>query len=188
MTTNTDSPAIYDIPVTTIEGAPATLGEHRGNVLLVVNVASKCGHTPQYEGLQRVYEQYKDRGFEVLGFPANNFGGQEPGTEEEIVEFCTTNYGVTFPMFSKISVAGDDRHPLYDALIEAHPDRTEAEGGSPMRARFEERGRAADPSQVMWNFEKFLVDREGNVVDRFITDLTPEHPIVTRAIEDALGQ
>jgi len=128
---------ITSIPVTTIEGAPATLGDYQGNVLLVVNVASKCGHTPQYEGLQKVYEQYKDRGLEVLGFPANNFGEQEPGTEAEIAEFCNATYGVTFPMFSKISVAGEDRHPLYEALIEAHPDRTEAEGGSPMRVRFE---------------------------------------------------
>src|SRR5690606_17877369 len=120
--------------------------------------------------------------------PANNFGGQEPGTEEEIVEFCTTNYGVTFPMFSKISVAGDDRHPLYDALIEAAPERTEAEGGSRLRARFEERGRMVDPGQVLWNFEKFLIDREGNVVDRFITDLKPEDPIVIGAIEEALAK
>ena len=180
---------ITEIPVTTIEGAPASLGDYQGDVLLVVNVASKCGHTPQYEGLQKVYDQFKDRGFQVLGFPANNFGGQEPGTEEEIAEFCTLNYGVTFPMFSKISVAGEDRHPLYNALIEARPAHTEHEGGSPMMKRWAERGREIeDPTAVRWNFEKFLVDREGNVVGRFITDLTPEDPIVLTAIEDALGR
>ncbi|MCA9856323.1 MAG: glutathione peroxidase [Dehalococcoidia bacterium] len=181
--------AITDIPVTTIDGEPATLGDHKGNVLLVVNVASKCGHTPQYEGLEKIYEQYKDRGFEVLGFPANNFGEQEPGTEEEIKEFCSLTYGVKFPMFSKISVTGDDRHPLYDALVAARPTHTEHEGGSPMMKRWAERGRTfEDPTAVRWNFEKFLVDREGNVIDRFITDLTPEDPIVTKAIEDALAK
>ena len=179
---------ITSIPVTTIEGAPATLGDYQGNVLLVVNVASKCGHTPQYEGLEKIYEQYKDRGLQVLGFPANNFGGQEPGTEEEIVEFCTLNYGVTFPMFSKISVTGEDRHPLYDALVAAQPKHTEHEGGSPMMKRWAERGRVIeDPTEVRWNFEKFLVDREGKVINRFITDLTPEDPIVIGAIEEALG-
>jgi glutathione peroxidase len=179
---------LTSIPVTTIDGQPATLGDFRGNVLLVVNVASKCGHTPQYEGLQAVYEQYRERGLQVLGFPANNFGEQEPGTEEEIQEFCTLNYGVTFPMFSKISVTGDDRHPLYDALIEAQPAHTEHEGGSPMMKRWAERGRVIeDPSAVRWNFEKFLVDREGNVVGRFITDLTPQDPIIIEAIEQALG-
>jgi len=182
-------PAITEIPVTTIEGAPATLGDYEGNVLLVVNVASKCGHTPQYEGLQKVYEQYKDRGLQILGFPANNFGDQEPGTEAEIVEFCNANYGVTFPMFSKISVNGEDRHPLYQALIDAKPTHTEHEGGSPMMKRWEERGRMPeDRTAVRWNFEKFLIDREGNVIDRFITDLTPEDPIVLGAIEKALEQ
>ncbi len=179
---------ITSIPLTTIEGAPATLGDYQGNVLLVVNVASKCGHTPQYEGLEKVYEQYKDRGLQVLGFPANNFGGQEPGTEEEIAEFCTLTYGVTFPMFSKISVTGEDRHPLYDALVAAQPKHTEHEGGSPMMQRWAERGREIeDPTAVRWNFEKFLVDRNGQVVNRFITDLTPEDPIVIGAIEQALG-
>ncbi|MGE3961068.1 MAG: glutathione peroxidase [Dehalococcoidia bacterium] len=181
--------AINEIPVTTIDGAPASLGDYQGKVRLVVNVASKCGHTPQYEGLQKVYEQYRERGFEILGFPANNFMGQEPGTEEEIKEFCTLNYGVTFPMFSKISVDGEDRHPLYEALIAERPTHTEHEGGSPMMKRWAERGREiADPTAVRWNFEKFLVDREGNVVDRFITDLAPEDPIVTKAIEDALAK
>jgi len=179
---------ITNIPVSTIDGKPATLGDYEGNVLLVVNVASKCGHTPQYEGLQKVYEQYRERGLQVLGFPANNFGEQEPGTEEEIVEFCTGNYGVTFPMFSKISVTGEDRHPLYEALVAARPTHTEHEGGSPMMKRWAERGRVIeDPTAVRWNFEKFLIDREGNVVERFITDLTPEDPIVIGAIEQALG-
>lgn len=179
---------LTNIPVATIDGQPATLGDYRGNVLLVVNVASKCGHTPQYEGLQRVFEQYRERGLQVLGFPANNFGEQEPGTEAEIVEFCTANYGVTFPMFSKISVTGEDRHPLYDALVSAQPIHTEHEGGSPMMKRWAERGRVIeDPTAVRWNFEKFLLDREGNVINRFITDLTPEDPIVIDVIEEALG-
>ncbi|MQC18533.1 MAG: glutathione peroxidase, partial [Chloroflexi bacterium] len=156
---------LTSIPVTTIDGEPASLSDFKGNVLLVVNVASKCGNTPQYEGLQKVYEQYRDRGLQILGFPANNFGEQEPGTEEEIREFCTANYGVTFPMFSKISVTGEDRHPLYDALVAAQPSHTEHEGGSPMMKRWAERGRVIeDPTAVRWNFEKFLVDREGNVV------------------------
>ncbi len=180
---------ITSIPVTTIEGAPTTLADYQGNVLLVVNVASKCGNTPQYEGLQKIYEQYKDRGLQVLGFPANNFGDQEPGTEAEIAEFCNATYGVTFPMFSKISVTGEDRHPLYDALVEAQPKHTEPEGGSAMMKRWAERGREiADPTAVRWNFEKFLVDREGNVVNRFITDLKPEDPIVIGAIEEALAK
>lgn len=183
----TTSQQLTDIPLTTIDGRSTSLAEFKGDVLLIVNVASKCGNTPQYEGLQKVYDQYQDRGFKVLGFPANNFGEQEPGTDEEIAEFCTANYGVTFPMFSKISVNGEDRHPLYQSLIDARPSHTEHEGGSPMMKRWAERGRVIeDPTAVRWNFEKFLVDREGRVVNRFITDLTPEDPIVIRAIEDAL--
>jgi len=178
--------ALQDIPLTTIAGAPASLRDFEGNVLLVVNVASKCGLTPQYTALEQVYEQYQDRGFAVLGFPANNFGAQEPGTNEEIVEFCSTNFDVKFPMFSKISVVGDDQHPLYGALTAAAPRAA----GDPDAFRERLTGFGMTPNKdpdILWNFEKFLVGRDGSVVARFAPTLTPDDPAVTAAIESALG-
>ncbi len=178
---------IQEIPVQRIDGSESSLGDFDGSVLLVVNVASKCGLTPQYEQLEQIYKTYNDRGLEVLGFPANNFAGQEPGTNEEIQGFCQSTFGVDFPMFSKISVTGDDRHPLYDALIEANPDRVDNEGGQ-LRGLLEQNGLAPDnDTDIMWNFEKFLVGRDGQVIGRFAPDLTPDDPIVVKAIEDALG-
>jgi glutathione peroxidase len=177
---------IQDIPLTTIDGTPTTLDAYKGDVLLIVNVASQCGLTPQYEALERVYEQHRDKGFAVLGFPANNFGAQEPGTDAEIAEFCTTKFSVAFPMFSKISVVGEDQHPLYTALTTAAP-RAE---GEPDTFRERLRGFGMTPNEdpdVLWNFEKFLVDREGNVVTRFAPTVTPDDPLVTSAIEAALG-
>ena len=158
--------SVYDTALTTIDGAPATLGDYRGKVLLVVNVASKCGLTPQYEGLQKLYREQQAAGLEVLGFPANNFNGQEPGSEDEIRSFCSLNYGVTFPLGSKLEVNGPGRHPLYRLLA--------GEG-------------AEFPGDITWNFEKFLVGQDGRVLARFSPRTTPDDPALIQAIEKALG-
>lgn len=179
---------IYDIPVRRIDGTETTLGDYRGKALLLVNVASKCGLTPQYEGLEKVYEDYRDQGFEVLAFPANNFLEQEPGTNEEIQDFCSTNYNVQFPLFEKISVRGDDRHELYDHLIAERPkaDITNGDG-------FEEKlggyGHQRDDENrgILWNFEKFLVGRDGKVAARIAPDVPAEDERVTKAIDGAIG-
>jgi glutathione peroxidase len=159
--------SVYDFTLKNSKGKDVKLEEFRGQVVMLVNVASKCGYTPQYEGLQKIYERYKDQGFTILGFPANNFGAQEPGTNEEIQEFCRINYGVTFPVFSKISVKGDDQHPLYKYLTE----------------------RATNPNfagEIKWNFNKFLVGRDGRILARFDSGDKPEDAKVTQAIERAL--
>ncbi len=158
---------IYEHPVNTLAGEPSSLAQFEGQPFLVVNVASKCGLTPQYTGLESLHEQYHDRGFSVVGFPCNQFGGQEPGTAEEIQTFCSTTYGVTFPMFEKVDVNGDDRHPIYAELTET----ADAEGHS---------------GDIRWNFEKFLVGRDGSVT-RFSPMVTPEDPALVAAIEAALG-
>jgi glutathione peroxidase len=177
--------ALYDIPLKTIDGAPTDLGAYRGKVLLVVNVASKCGLTPQYEGLEALYRDKRDQGLVVLGFPANNFGAQEPGTEAEIADFCSLTYGVDFPMFSKISVKGEDRHPLYDALVDAKP---KAEGAEAMREKLAKYGvPAGGESDVLWNFEKFVVGRDGKVVARFSPDVTANDPRLLETLESALA-
>ena len=155
--------SLYDIPLTTLSGEPATLSEHKGKVLLIVNVASKCGLTPQYEGLERLQERFADRGFTVLGFPCNQFGGQEPGTTEEIAEFCSTTYGVSFPMFDKVDVNGEGRHPLYTLLTQT-PDA---------------QGEAGD---VKWNFEKYVVDPDGTVLARVRPQVEPESDEVVSLI------
>ncbi len=160
--------SLYDEQIAGLDGTPNRLPEAKGKVTLMVNVASKCGLTPQYEGLERVHERYSDQGFSVLGFPCNQFMGQEPGTPEEIAEFCSTTYGVTFPLFEKIDVNGDERHPLYVDLTQA-PD---AEGYT---------------GDVRWNFEKFLVSPDGEVLARFGPQVEPEAAEVTAAIEDALA-
>lgn len=156
---------IYDISITDIDGKEMTLEPYCDKVLLIVNVASKCGLTPQYEGLQSLYEQTKDLGFEVLGFPANDFAGQEPGSEDEIKAFCSSTYNVSFPMFSKIVVTGESKHPLYQFLTEAAPIAVN-------RAEMEDnlRGYNIEPTsepEVVWNFEKFVVSRSGQVLGRF---------------------
>jgi glutathione peroxidase len=161
------SAPIYDFVVKDIDGKDVQLSQYQGKVLLIVNVASKCGSTPQYEGLQKLYMQYKDKGLVVLGFPANNFKEQEPGSNEQIKEFCSTTYGVTFPMFSKISVKGDDIHPLYQYLTSGK-DNSEFAG------------------EISWNFNKFLVDPSGKVVARFATADKPESEKVISAIQQAL--
>ncbi len=155
---------ILEIGFNTIEGQPTKLADFTGDVILVVNVASECGYTPQYEGLQKLYEKYSERGLTVVGFPANNFGGQEPGSDEEIQRFCTDNFSVTFPMMSKVSVKGDDQHALF-ANLTTH----------------------SDPSgDISWNFHKFLLDREGKIVARYKSDVTPLSEELTDKIESLL--
>ena len=176
---------LYDIPLKTIEGAPAKLGDYAGKVMLVVNVASKCGLTPQYEALEKLYTDRRDEGLVVLGFPANDFRGQEPGTENEIAEFCSTTYGVDFPMFEKITVVGADKHPLYRALTAAQPVTRRDQG---MRKRLEGFGiETGAPGEVLWNFEKFVIGRDGKVAARFSPDVTPDDPELAAVLDEALG-
>jgi glutathione peroxidase len=182
------SASIYDIPVRKITGADASLAEFKGKVLLVVNVASKCGLTPQYEGLENLYEQYKGQGLVVAGFPANDFKAQEPGTNEEIQAFCTKNFGVKFPLFDKITVVGGQKHPLYAALIAAQPKAVSL-SEVPFREKLKGYGIEANAEpEVLWNFEKFLVSRKGDVVKRFAPDTQPDAPELTAAIETELAK
>lgn len=176
--------AIYDIPLQQIDGKSTSLSNFKGKVLLIVNVASKCGLTPQYTALEKLYQDKHGKGLEVLGFPANNFKGQEPGSNEEIQSFCSTNYDVHFPLFSKISVLGGDKHPLYSQLTAAQPEAT---GEGSMRERL--KGYGIEPSNkpdVLWNFEKFLVSRDGKIVGRFSPDVTPDDPRLVGAIDAEL--
>ena len=180
--------SISNIPLHRIDGTPTSLSEYRGRVLLVVNVASKCGLTPQYEGLETLYENKQEAGLEVLGFPANNFGGQEPGSHDDIVQFCSTNYNVKFPLFEKISVKGDDQHPLYAALVQAQP-LAKNKPGSDFRARLAGYGiKPDDETAVLWNFEKFLVSRDGAVVERFSPDVSAEDELLIAAIDRELAR
>ncbi len=158
--------SVYDIPVKDIDGKDTSLAPYKGKVMLIVNVASKCGYTPQYKGLEATYEKYKDKGLVILGFPCNQFHSQEPGTDADIKEFCTSKYGVTFPMFDKLDVNGDNRHPLYVWL--AGPD-------------------SAFPGNITWNFNKFLVGKDGKLIKRFDSKVTPESPELTAAVESALA-
>ena len=178
---------IYEIPVKTIDGTDTNLGDYKGEVLLVVNVASKCGLTPQYEGLEKLYENYLDRGFKVLGFPANNFMGQEPGTEEEIKEFCDSNYSVQFPLFSKISVKGDDQHQLYHYLTETKPETDVNDGALEERLKGYGHNRSK-ASEVLWNFEKFLIGKDGAIAARFAPDVTAEDERLVAKVEEELGK
>ena len=176
---------LASVPLTTLAGTPTSLADYSGKVLLIVNVASKCGLTPQYEGLEKLYEDKRAQGLEVLGFPANNFGAQEPGTNAEISQFCSLTYDVKFPLFSKISVLGADQHPLYASLTAAQP---EALGAAPFREELKGYGiQPGDPKDVMWNFEKFLVGRDGRVVARFAPDTAPDDARLVKAIADALA-
>ncbi|MES2493434.1 MAG: glutathione peroxidase [Pseudomonadota bacterium] len=175
------------IPLTRIDGSPDSLANHTGKVLLVVNVASQCGLTPQYEGLEQLFKARSDQGFEVLGFPANDFGAQEPGTHEEIAQFCSANYGVSFPLFAKADVTGAGRQPLYAALIEAQPERQ----GPGEEFRETLRGYGITPTQdpeVLWNFEKFVIGRDGQVAARFAPAVTPDDPALVAAIDAELAK
>ncbi len=156
--------SVHEFSLNTIDGKPAPLSQYKGKVLLLVNVASQCGYTPQYAGLQSLFSKYKDKGLVIVGVPANNFGGQEPGTNEDIKTFCERKYNVTFPMMSKVSVKGSDMIPLYGYL-------TSETGGD-----------------VKWNFTKFLVGKDGKIVQRFESKVTPESPEMTGAIEQALSR
>jgi glutathione peroxidase len=158
--------SIYDVPVKDIDGKPTSLKTYEGKVLLIVNVASKCGYTPQYTGLEALYEKYKDKGLLVLGFPCNQFGGQEPGTNEQIKQFCSSKYQVTFPLFDKIEVNGPNRNQLYTML---------AGEGSPF------------PGNIKWNFNKFLIGRDGKILKRFDSKVKPESEEMTQAVEAALA-
>jgi glutathione peroxidase-family protein len=160
---------IYALTVKDINGNEVPLSKFEGKILLIVNVASKCGFTPQYKGLQTLYSRYHERGFEILGFPSNDFLRQEPGTDAEIQSFCSLNYGVTFPMFSKVAVKGKNIHPLYKILTEKETNPGSA-------------------GKITWNFNKFLIDRNGNIVDRFDSKVDPMGDKIPRAVESALGQ
>jgi len=157
--------SVYDFTLNSIDGAATPLSTFKGKVVLLVNVASKCGYTPQYAGLEKLYEKYKDKGFVIVGVPANNFGSQEPGTNEEIKTFCSRTYKVTFPMMSKVSVKGADKTPLYQFLT----DPSSKTGGD-----------------IKWNFTKFLIDKNGNVINRFESAVTPESADLVKAVEQAL--
>jgi len=161
--------SVYDYTLNSIDGQPAPFAAFKGKVLMLVNVASRCGYTPQYSALESVYEKYKDKGLVVVGVPANNFGAQEPGTNDEIKTFCTRKYNVQFPMMSKVSVKGSDTAPLYQYLTDTKLNPKT--GG-----------------EIQWNFTKFLVDRQGNIVARFEPEVTPDSPQVISAIESALGK
>lgn len=178
--------SIEQIPLKTIDGADSSLGAYAGKVRLIVNVASRCGFTPQYAALEALYEKYRDRGFEILAFPANEFGSQEPGTDPEIKEFCSKTYDVRFPVFAKIVVKGAGQHALYTTLIDARPS---ARGvpGSDLRAKLLGYGiPVGEPKEILWNFEKFLLDRQGSVVERFAPDVVPDAEVVVLAIEREL--
>ena len=179
-------PGIQDIPLRTIDGEETSLGDYAGQVLLVVNVASKCGLTPQYQALESTYTAHRARGFAVLGFPCNQFLAQEPGQEAEIAAFCQATYGVDFPLFAKIEVNGPGRHPLYTALTQAIPEARINPDGT-LRERLAKRGVNPGPGEILWNFEKFLISRQGAVVARFAPDVAPDDPLVTDAIAAELA-
>jgi glutathione peroxidase len=179
--------SIYDIPVQKISGEQASLAEFKGKVLLVVNVASKCGLTPQYEGLEKLYERFHDKGLVVAGFPANDFKEQEPGTNSDIQSFCTTNYGVKFPMFSKIAVTGAEKHPLYKSLISAQPAAKGDPAGWAAVLKQHNIDANAAP-EIQWNFEKFVVARNGEIAARFSPNTAPDNPELLSAIESELAK
>ena len=176
--------SIYDVPFSRADGSTTSLREYANRVLLIVNVASKCGFTRQYDGLEALYRSYRDQGLVVLGFPANDFAGQEPGTDAEIQEFCRLTYGVEFPVFAKIAVKGPQKHPLYQALIEAQP-KAVFKPDSTLKTRLA--GSGAAPGEVGWNFEKFLIDRKGIVVARYGSDTEPQDEAIVVPVRKLLA-
>ncbi|KYG70630.1 glutathione peroxidase [Bdellovibrio bacteriovorus] len=180
------STGFYAFTMKNIRGESTPLENFKGKVALVVNVASECGLTPQYEGLEKIYEKYQEKGFTILGFPANEFGAQEPGSNAEIQSFCQSKFGIKFPMFEKIVVKGEDQHPLYRFLIEKKPTATLKDGVN-FEQQLKEYGIVREKKEdILWNFEKFLINREGEVIARFSPDITPEDPIIIKALEAAL--
>lgn len=179
---------IYDFELKRIDGKPQSLKDFHGKVMLLVNVASKCGLTPQYEGLEALYRTYKDRGVEILGFPANEFLAQEPGSNEEIADFCRSSYGVDFPLFEKIVVRGEGQHPLYSFLTNAQTTALDTNNGA-LEKRLSDKGLGRkNPQDLLWNFEKFLVSKEGEVVARFNPDMIPEAKEIKDALEIELSK
>ncbi len=181
---------LYSIPIERADGARTTLGEFQGKVLFIVNVASKCGLTPQYDGLEKIHERYAAQGLLVLGFPANEFGAQEPGTDAEIQQFCRLNFGVEFPMFAKLVVKGSGQHPLYAYLTRVFPRATRKRGAARkvLRKLIHPKSFTGESGEIAWNFEKFLIDRKGRVVARFPPDIVPEDPWITETIESELAK
>ena len=183
--------SLYEIPLTTLSDQPISLAPHRGQALLIVNVASKCGFTPQYTGLESLHQRYKDRGLAVLGFPANDFAGQEPGSNQEIAQFCSLDYPVSFPIFGKIAVTGPGKHPLYRELITERPDREPTGDGlyENLAGYLKSQNLPGpnDPPELLWNFEKFVVGRDGRVIARFASDVAPDDPRLLSAIDQALN-
>lgn len=179
---------IFDFSVAKIDGGEVKLRDFKDKVVLIVNVASKCGLTPQYEGLEKLYKEYKDQGLMVLGFPANEFLAQEPGTNAEIQEFCRMNFGVEFPMFEKIVVKGPGQHPLYQHLTHVIPEATMKPGGTLLERLGSKGLLAGKPNDIKWNFEKFLVNKKGEVVGRFSPELDPLDPIIVNQIKEQLKQ
>jgi glutathione peroxidase len=184
---NAACPPLLDVALPTLsDDKPASICQYQGKVILAVNTASQCGYTPQYAGLEKLWKKYRDKGLVVLGFPANDFGAQEPGTDAEIAEFCSSEYSVTFPVMSKISVVGDDQHELYATLTEQAPT---ADGKAEMRERLRGHGLTpTDDPDVLWNFEKFLIGKEGTVVARFAPPVAPDDPALVGAIEAELSK
>lgn len=169
-------------------GKSATLSDYDDKVIMLVNVASQCGLTPQYEGLERIYEKYQEKGFLIIGFPANEFAAQEPGSNSEIQEFCKLNYGVKFPIAEKIIVKGDSMHPLYQILTEEKPIAAK-NTDSALEGKLNEHGLLSGKAgDIMWNFEKFLIGKDGNIIERFAPDVPPEDPMIVKAIEAALNK
>lgn len=178
---------LYDIPLKRLDGNSSSLAGFKGQVLLIVNLASQCGFTPQYAGLQNLFERYQERGLQVLGFPCNDFAGQEPGGAEEIQHFCSSKFNVQFPLFEKTNINSEPRHPLYAWLIKAQPTAL-APVNSDLRAKLAEHQLLPkQESDVLWNFEKFLVGLDGRILNRFSPDTTPDDPRLIAAIESALG-
>ncbi|MCH2220562.1 MAG: glutathione peroxidase [Dechloromonas sp.] len=179
---------LYAIPLKTLAGQATDLGAYRGQVLLIVNVASQCGLTPQYEGLEKLFKAHRERGLQVLGFPCNDFAGQEPGSADDIAAFCSANYGVTFPMFEKIAINSAPRHPLYEHLIAARPEISFPADSDFVEKLGQYKMLPEQPDDVLWNFEKFLVGRDGTVLQRFSPDTAPDDAALLAAIEAALAQ